>query len=232
MSLSIVAGPRPVYWSATARTASSDTSNSSPKSPNARPSPIVRNSLPTGSRPTATVPVPAITAMPQDSDVPARSAMKASFTIRRSTPGVTAPRARSVAVRRRASPCPASPNALAAIESADARASSSAAPTADGDRGLERRPHRRSPSSRRPPHRLPARLPSSSVDHRVGLAAAPVDPQDEGHAIARRRRVRALHDVDHDAAVVSARVAAAGPSSIAPRNSCICAVYIGCVQCS
>ena len=130
MSLSIVAGPRPVYWSATARTASSDTSNSSPKSPNARPSPIVRNSLPTGSRPTATVPVPAITAMPQDSEVPERSAMKASLTIRRSTPGVTGSTSAVSRGPSEGQSMPASPKALAASESADALASSSAAPTA------------------------------------------------------------------------------------------------------
>ena len=126
-SVSIVEGPRPVYASATARTASSETSNSLPKSPKTLPSPIVRNSSPAGFLPAATVPVPEITTAPQGWVVPARSATNASFTIRCGPPKPSGPITPSRSPRSDGQSTPARPNTEASSAPRRRPAASSAA---------------------------------------------------------------------------------------------------------
>ena len=141
----------------------------------------MRNSLPTGSRPTATVPVPAITAIPHDSDVPARSAMNASFTSLRGAPGVTSA---TSSVSRGSSDGP--------VESGQTEhRGRDRVARRFADRGAHRRRDRR-PSAVRTGD-LPVRRPGLACaehlavlvdDHRIRLAAAAIHAEHQGHAIA------------------------------------------------
>ena len=156
--------------------------------------------------------------------------MKASFTIWRGPPSPRWPRSLRAAGRRpRPSPRRRRPKTAAVDRVArDAPRPRSAASAASRDRVSRDVDAGDLPvrGSAAPP--APSSAPYAIDDDRVGLAAAPVDPEDGVTSRIGRRRVCALHDLHHDCGRrPRSTVGGLPPASIALRNSCICAVYIG-----
>ena len=175
-SLRLVAGPRPVQASATAWTASSATSVALPKSPYIGPSPKVRKLRPAGSRPAATVPVPAITTTPNGRLAPARRAMNESFSSVLGPPSPSGSTSAASIGRSSSQSSPARPNALAARSPGRTPAAASAPPTASASAALAAS----SPASsqlERPLEANPSVSPRSSATSACVLEPPPSTPR-------------------------------------------------------